>query len=125
MDKMTDKNICTLTYTKNPYVSYSSADFLFIDYYGRGGVAGFKYRVDSKPPSEFQLAQSHENDRVSVYNYNSELSEATRLIVQGITVLKRGFEHEIDLTGLKQARAKMAEECELEPIPIFNIPPRK
>jgi hypothetical protein len=124
VDKMTDKRVCTLTYAKNPFVRYSSSDFLFINYYGRGGVSAFRYRIDANPVSEFHLTKRYDNDEVSVQNYNGELSEATRLIVQGMTVLKKGFEHEIDLTGLKQARAKMAEECGLDPIQIINIPPR-
>ncbi len=124
VDKMTDKRICRLTYAKNPFVRYSSADFLFINYYGRGGVSAYRYRIDDNPAGEFQLTKSYDNDEVSVYNYNSQLSEATRLIVQGMTVLRKGFEHDIDLTGLKQARAQMAEECGLDPIPTFNIPPR-
>lgn len=112
-DRMTDKKICTIHYLKDKNIWYSDRDILYIDYTKRGGVAGYQYRVDNRPPADYKLTTRGNNDAVKISVWYRNFLDGSVLKINGQTVLKDQIILDIDLKGLKEEREKMSKECEL------------
>ena len=112
VDKMTDAKECLVLNSKDPHVSVDPAGRLDINYRGRGGVAGFQYRIDSLPASPYQLLSPGRTDVLSVSDVRDEFNAARRLLIQGETVLGRPINLEYDMRGFEKARADAVKLCE-------------
>lgn len=112
-DRMTDKKVCTIRYAKDKHVWYSDRDVLYVDYSKRGGVAGFQYRIDSRPPADYKLTKRDSNDSIKISVWYRNFLDGKILRINGHTVLNDPIVLDIDLVGLKEEREKMSKECEL------------
>lgn len=112
VDKMTDAKECLVLNAKDPYVSVDPVGRLDINYRGRGGVAGYQYRIDSNPASPYQLLPPGRTDVLSVSDVRDEFNSARRLLIQGETVLGRPISLEYDMRGFEKARADAVKQCE-------------
>ena len=112
-DSMTDKITCSLTPVGKPYAHFSKRGFM-VSYKQRGGVQGYKYRLDDRPAAEYRLAEGLEEDSDTVIfaanDFNS-LLEASRLRLVVRTVLGETSNDDFDLTGMHGLFAKMRQEC--------------
>lgn len=111
VDKMTDAKECLVLNAKDPHVSVDPVGRLDINYRGRGGVAGFQYRIDSLAASPYQLLPPGRTDVLSVSDVRDEFNTARRLLIQGETVLGRPISLEYDLRGLGAAREEATKLC--------------
>lgn len=111
VDKMTDAKECLVLNAKDPYVSVDPVGRLDINYRGRGGIAGYQYRIDSHPASPYQLLPPGRTDVLSVSDVRDEFNTARRLLIQGETVLGRPISLEYDLRGLGAAKEEAAKLC--------------
>lgn len=116
-DAMTDAQICGAIYTKNKAVRYTSKDAFKIDMRGRGGATSFVYRFGKAQASETESVQDYENNVITVPVHVAEALDAPTLKVRGETVLRTPINLDISLKGIKEARAAMANKCDMEPLP--------
>lgn len=112
IDKMTDAKDCMVLNAKDPYVSVDPVGRLDVNFRGRGGVAGFQYRIDSLPAAPYQLLSPGRTDVLSVSDVRDEFNAARRLLIQGETVLGRPINLEYDMRGFAKAREDAVTLCE-------------
>jgi len=112
-DAMTDKTSCILSPVGKPYVQISVGN-LYIGYRGRGGVQGFRYRLDDGPISEMQLPTPIEKQigavRISGEVFNQVL-RASRLRVEVLTLVSGLQNEDLAVSGMRRLYAKMRQEC--------------
>lgn len=120
IDKMDDGLNCALTYAKDPNIFYSARDFFIASYDRRGGVEFFHYRVDKRLVSQMMQPSVGQRDDIKIANFDGELSTGKTLLIEGKTVLGKLIDLTVDLTGLAEARAQMAKECN-----VPELVPRK
>ena len=120
VDNMTDEPKCALSYSKDSNVFYKSTDELVISFYRRGGIGSYRYRVDKRRPSDLVLSTEGQRNFIVLQNYDSEFMDASTLRVEGLTFLDSIFSMDIDLKGLREARATMATACGLPPMPVVG-----
>lgn len=100
---MTDEVSCVAIYRDNMQVQLS-ADTFAIGLEGRGGVRGYKIRIDDKPAGDLQLATDIEQD-ISAALFQGrafeELLEANRVRFQAITVLSTLVDEDLDFSNVK------------------------
>jgi hypothetical protein len=113
VDKMTDKVVCQMSYRKKNQIFVEDAGNIII-YLGRGRTPeAYQYRIGTQPPADYQPSTMYEKDMklIQVWVPDEKLGDAKQLLVRGTTILGEPFEHEVDLTGFRAARAKYLEKC--------------
>jgi hypothetical protein len=113
-DSMTDKISCILSPIGKPYIQINKGE-MFIGYGKRGGVGGFRYRIDEKPPTEMQIPTRTEQQVGAVYIGGARFQQVisgSRLRVSTLTVLNSMIEEDISLEGAKPLYRKMMAECD-------------
>lgn len=112
VDKMTDAKECVVLNAKDPFVRFDPVGRLDVNFKGRGGVAVFRYRIDSLPASGGEVVADSRNDHLSVSDIRDEFNTARRLLIQGETLLGKPINLEYDMRGLAEARGDAAKLCE-------------
>lgn len=113
---MSDSFECVLSYKRDSNIFYNDEDRMVVNYRGRGGVSGYRYRVDSQPASSYKLTERGKSNYVDIPVRDPAFFNGKVLRIKGLTMLESLIDLEIDLTGLKEARAEMASICKLPPI---------
>jgi hypothetical protein len=115
-DRMTDAKVCHVANRRHPNVVYDTTETLtIIPLPPARGVKGFQYRIDRNKASEWKLNSPRDGYRTAqIFSWKNELADGSTLFVKGLSVLDQAFEQEINLRGLKSARAKMLAACGLE-----------
>lgn len=119
-DTMTDKRVCALGYRPNPNVFYTQDDILTVSYLRRGNVASYRYRVDQERASGLQTPPIGDG-YIKIQVWYSEFMDGKTLKIEGMTVTDSLIKLDIDITGLKAARAAMAKACNLAPLPKEDV----
>jgi hypothetical protein len=105
VNSMTDAVSCAVSYNKDERVQ-ATPDKLYIVRKGLGGVSGYRYRIDDEPASELSLASEIEkNLSVIIIPMSTHIEKATRIRVEGLSVLSTLISLDIDVTGLDTALA--------------------
>jgi hypothetical protein len=111
-DRMTDARVCTLTNRRNPRLVYDTSDNLTLLVRAEGGAKGYRFRLDQDPPIEWDIRPTAASaDWVVVPSWRAHLANGSRLLLQWTDRVDRIHEADIDLKGLKAARAKMLHDC--------------
>jgi hypothetical protein len=113
VDKMSDKVVCQMWHRKSKQVFVEDAGNIII-YLGRGRTPqSYQYRVGTQPPADYQPSTMYEKDMklIQIWAPDEKLGDAKQLLVRGSTILGEPFEHQVDLTGFREARAKFVEKC--------------
>lgn len=118
-DAMTDEQICFARYMHDTNVFYSKNDVFNASYVQRGGVKSYRYRFGKATPSEIDFRRSYENDSLNVPVFHADALELKVLRIMGETVLQAPIDLEISLKGLIEARADMAERCDMNELPTI------
>lgn len=116
-DKMTDKSDCILTYKRNRRIWVEDEANLVIDMHGQGGVQSYRYRFGSMPANPVQESSKYEKESstVRIWVPDNQLGEADRVLVRGETMTGSRFEEDIDLLGMREARAVMLANVKCKP----------
>lgn len=103
---------CRVRNTANDALVYDPVGTLTIRFADRGGVAGFRWRVDHGPqPGSARLPRAGVNDNVVISDVQNELSQGGWLLVTGVTRARRSFDLQVNLNGLAQAKADAFRMC--------------
>lgn len=104
-DTMTDAPTCIATFGERRYVQLDTTSFA-IDYRGRGGISGYRIRLNEDPPWALRLPTRTESDIAAFVMEGSDYQQiiaATRVRVQTLTVLSSVVNDDIDMTGVQGA----------------------
>lgn len=104
---------CYLSPRGKPHVQISK-DVMYVSYRGRGGVQGFRFRLDDEPISDMRLPTPIDQQigavRVDGVDFNGILN-AQRLRLQVLTLIAGIAEEDIRLSGIAEQYARMRREC--------------
>jgi hypothetical protein len=112
LDAMTDKKRCTAIYN-NAWKVQGSANSLYISFKGRGGVKGYKIRVDDLPADELQLATDSEKSisAVDLEPKFERVYNAKRVRLEVVTILDSVLSEDIDLNGFRESVDYIRANC--------------
>ena len=110
---MTDKTDCILVPVGKPHVQITVGD-LYISYRGRGGVQGFRYRLDDEPVSQMQLPTEIDKQIGAVHisgDTFNRILQASRLRVEVLTLISGVQNEDLAVAGVRGLYTKMQREC--------------
>lgn len=115
IDPMTDELVCTINNIAKPYVQ-ASPERIMISFQGKGGISGYKLRVDQEPVTPLMLPSKLEKDLSTVIIVGplvDRLLSSERLRVQTTPILRsQGLQFEdISLHGLLSSILFYQEHC--------------
>jgi hypothetical protein len=105
-DQMSDEKQCTALYDDRAQVQLTPTS-LAIGYRGRGGISGYRIRLDDAPALPLQPATSDEESMGVVFiggHIFNEVLAAKRVRVQALTVLNTIIDEDIDLSSVEEVK---------------------
>ncbi len=102
---------------KNDYNIQINVGSLYVSYNGRGGIDGYKFRIDEAPPSEMQLPSKLESQTGAIEfsgTLFNRIISAHRLRVQAVTLIRGLVGDDIDLSGVSSLYQTMQSICVAE-----------
>lgn len=109
-----DKVSCVISPIGKPYIQFTRGD-LYIGYKGRGGINGFRYRIDDQPASEMQLPSPIEKQIGALRltgGVFSQIVSASRLRISTLTLVAGIDEEDLNLAGLRKLYSRLQRECQ-------------
>ena len=106
---MTDKTDCILVPVGKPHVQITVGD-LYISYRGRGGVQGFRYRLDDEPVSQMQLPTEIDKQIGAVHisgDTFNRILQASRLRVEVLTLISGVQNEDLAVAGVRGAQGDL------------------
>lgn len=114
VDDFTGKQTCVITSPDQPLVEIDPPSSFFVSLQGRGGVAGYRYRIDQQPASPMRLPTKMESDTSTVIIEGQEFARVvagTRLRIEILTVLSSVLDLDLNLRGIRPLLARARAEC--------------
>lgn len=111
-EAMTDKIDCLAIYRERRDIQLSREAF-FVSFRGRGGLAGYRFRLDDATASQMHAATHIERDMAAIVLEKPifmRLIAAKRLRVSALTARHRLVEEDLDLAGIGGAHAVLTGE---------------
>lgn len=112
-DSFSGETSCVIV-QKDHFSIQVNLDSFYVSYHGRGGVQGYKFRIDDNPPSEMRIPSQIEKDIDAVAFSGADFGEiirARRLRVQALTYTNGVQDDDIDLRGLAALFGQMSSGC--------------
>jgi hypothetical protein len=112
-DNFSDKTTCVIVLSSDAAIQVSPGSF-YINYRGRGGLDGFRYRLDDAPESGMQLPTRIQKQTSMIIFEGitfERILNATRLRVQTLTLVAGLKNEDINLRGLASLYQRMDEFC--------------
>jgi hypothetical protein len=112
-DGFSDQKNCVIVNRANKWLQVSPG-VIYIGYSGRGGIAGFEYRIDNNPSSGMQLP-SETDQKIGTAQIKGEafpkILHGKRLRIQALTVLDTLENDDYNLEGLSSLYLQMKAAC--------------
>ena len=108
---MTDKKQCTALYDDRSNVQLTP-ESLAIGFGGRGGIQGYKLRLDDATAGEMQLPTDDEKQLQVIFVNGSvydQVKASKRLRLQAITVLNSIVDEDIDMSTYAEIQRKFVQ----------------